>query len=243
MPSSSLVNKLIPHSLVAGVAITAAIVASSSVQAADLDFRGTFQNDNDVLLFNFNVDTDSTITIFSSSWLYGDAPVGEPLGGFDPILALWDSAGNLIAQQDDGYNVGSTVSNGVSYNHGTWDTYFTQFLMAGTYTVSITQVNNFPVSTNLSDGFQQDGNPNFTFDQNYGGATQPLFNGIWLSIGPGNDDIDPRTNQWEFHILNVADAEVVEPVPEPASLAGLLAFGALAAGSSLKRKFQAKSLG
>jgi hypothetical protein len=34
-----------------------------------------------------------------------------------------------------------------------------------------------------------------------------------------------------------------QPVPEPASLAGLLAFGALAVGSTLKHKFQAKNLG
>jgi len=237
MASSSLVKKLIPHSLVAAVAITTAMVASSPAKAADFDFSGTFQEDNDVLLFNFNVGADSTITIFSSSWLYGDAPVGEGLGGFDPILALWDSAGNLIAQQDDGGNVGSTLSNGVSYNHGTYDTYFTQFLAAGTYTASITQYNNFAVGSNLNNGFQQDGNPNFTFDSGFGGATQPLFNGVW-------DSNDPRTNQWEFHILNVADAVVVEPesVPEPATVAGLVAFGAMAAGSTLKRKFQAKSL-
>jgi hypothetical protein len=67
MASSSLVKKLIPHSLVAVVAITAAMVASSPAKAADFDFSGTFQNDNDVLLFNFNVGADSTITIFSSS--------------------------------------------------------------------------------------------------------------------------------------------------------------------------------
>jgi hypothetical protein len=35
----------------------------------------------------------------------------------------------------------------------------------------------------------------------------------------------------------------IQPVPEPASLAGLLAFGALAVGSTLKHKFQAKNLG
>jgi len=61
MASSSLVNKLMSHSLVAAVAITAAMVASSPAKAADFDFSGTFQEDNDVLLFNFNVGADSTI--------------------------------------------------------------------------------------------------------------------------------------------------------------------------------------
>jgi hypothetical protein len=239
MVSFSLINKLIPHSLVATVAITAAMVASSPAKAVDFDFKGTFQNDNDVLLFNFNIDTDRTITLFSSSWLYEDPPVGEPRGGFDPILTLWDSTGKFIGQQDDGGNVGSTLSNGVSYNHGFLDTYFTQFLTAGTYTVGITQYSNFVAGPNLSDGFEQDDNPNFTLDFAFCGATQPLFNGILCR----NDSTDPRTNQWEFHILNVADAEVVESVPEPASITGLLVFCVMAAGSTLKRKFQAKSLG
>lgn len=86
MASSSLVKKLILHSLVAAVAITAAMVASSPAKAADFDFSGTFQNDNDVLLFNFNAGADSTITLFSSSWLYGDAPVGEGLRGFELVM-------------------------------------------------------------------------------------------------------------------------------------------------------------
>ena len=53
-------------------------------------------------------------------------------------------------------------------------------------------------------GFKHDGNPNFTFDQGYGGATQPMFNGVW-------DSNDPRTPDFAFHILNVADAIYVPP--------------------------------
>jgi PEP-CTERM motif len=227
-------QKIKSQTLAIAIAVAASLAASIPVQAADFDFSGTFENDNDVQLFNFQIDADRTVTVFSSSWLYGDPLPGDPLGGFDPILALWDSAGNLIAQQDDGRNIGSTLSNGVSYNHGYWDTYFTQFLAAGNYTVSIAQFNNFAAGTNLSQGFLRDSQPNFTFTQGYGGATQPLFNGVW-------DSNDPRTNEWQFHILNADRAEVVN-IPEPASAMGLLGFGAVGIAAMLKRKPQRKVL-
>jgi len=128
--------------------------------------------------------------------------------GFDPMLGVWKSDGSFVAFQDDGNNVGSTLSNGVSYNHGTWDSFFDVFLVAGDYIASITQFDNFNLGSNLSDGFDHDGNPNFTFDNGWGGATQPTFNGVW-------DGNDPRTSNWEFHILNVESAS--HPTPEPST--------------------------
>jgi hypothetical protein len=86
--------------------------------ALDFDFSGNFTKDNDVVLINFTVGGSGAdiVTVFSSSWLSG-----EPPAGFDPMLGIWDAAGNLIAFQDDGHNVGTTLSNGVPYNHGTWN--------------------------------------------------------------------------------------------------------------------------
>ena len=124
------------------------------------------------------------------------------------------------------FNVGvdsSTMSNGVLYDHGNWDSYYDVFLSAGDYSASITQYSNFANSTNLGDGFNYDGNPNFTFALGYG--TQPYFNGVWSSD-------DPRTADWAFHILNVDAASQQEPngsVPEPATMllfgSGLIGLG------------------
>jgi len=194
------------------------IFTCTTAWGLDFDFSGNFTNDNDVQLFNFSVAAPSTVTVFSSSWL-----TGEPPQGLDPMLGIWTSSGNLVNFQDDGGVVGSTLSNGIPYNHGTWDSYYTVALGAGDFIASITQYSNFNVSSILSDGFRYDGNPNFTFDLGYG--AQPLFNGVWN--GDGND---PRTNNWEFHILNVAAADAV---PEPSTF---LLFGAGLAGVGLLRR-------
>lgn len=191
------------------------LCVAGTALALDFDFSGTFTYDNDVVLLNFTVGSDSEITIFSSSW---------DDGGFDPILAIWDADGNFVSQQDDGNNTGSTLSNGTLYDHGTWDSYFTLSLDAGDYTASIAQYDNFAMGSSLSDGFRYDDNPNFTFDEDYGSAD--YFNGVWSFN-------DPRTGDWAFHILNVAEAsqgDIGDPVPEPSTLfllgAGLLGFAA-----------------
>lgn len=183
--------------------------------ALDFDFSGNFTQDNDVLLFNFTVggSVASNVTVFSSSWLYGYPPPGGGPGGFDPMLGIWTAAGNLIAFQDDGGNIGTTLSNGVLYNHGVWDSYYQVLLDPGNYIASITQFDNFNNGTTLSAGFKYDGTPNFTFVNDYGGATQALFNGVW------DDENDPRISFWQFHLLDVAEANVV-PVPGTLLLLG-----------------------
>jgi hypothetical protein len=225
-------NKFIHSSVAAALTLAASVAVSTPAQAADFDFSGTFENDNDVLLFDFEVDVDSTVTVFSSSWVNG---------GFDPILSLFDSAGNLIQQQDDGLNIGSTSSNGVSYNHGLWDTYFSSFLTPGSYRVGITQYDNFANGPTLADGFTYDGDGNENFTANFG-CSQASFCGFPSQESETGDPNFNRTNAWEFHVLNVAQAGVVEPpvepptsVPEPASILGLLTIGALGISARLKR--------
>lgn len=224
---SAMGRKIWLSSVGSALAIAASILGlPSSAGAIDFDFSGTFEQDNDVLLFDFSTDEETTVTIFSSSWV---------AGGFDPILALWSRSGTLLQSQDDGENIGSTVSNGVSYSHGLWDTYFTQTLSAGDYTVSITQFDNFPVGNALSDGFDFDGASNETFTARFG-CSQGSFCGDDSQLFLTGDPNLNRTPEWEFHILNVAQADVVEPpesVPEPLVGLGLLV---VTGGMMLRRR-------
>jgi hypothetical protein len=162
-------------------------VQSISAMAADFSFTGSLDNDDQVQLFDFTVGSISTVTMRTYSYAGGVNADGAtiPAGGFDPILALFDAGENLIDQNDDGVGVPADPVTGSSY-----DTLLEVELTPGNYTVAVSQYANFANGPTLSDGFAGSGTLGFV-DSN--GAT--------------------RTSAWAFDLLNVADAEVIEPEP------------------------------
>ncbi len=197
--------------------------------ALNYSFTGTFEIDDDVQLFNFSVGEQSDNVILRT-WSYagGINAAGDaiPDGGLDPILALFDSSGLFIDQNDDGYGY-------VPFDQTTgldWDTYLKVDLAPGDYTVAVMQYDNFAIGPYLSDGFMQDGMGNFT--------------GEWQEVAGGSfidDSGDQRTNAWAFDILNVQEAAMVDQPPtnespEPATMI-LLSFG-LVALAGFRRKFK-----
>ena len=198
--ASSLVRKF-PNSMKPITALRstafALLAAISSVNAADFSFTGNLLNDDDVQLFNFTVGSTSTVTLRTLSYAGSDHPIYTngtnaagaviPRGGFDPILALFNSAGSLIAQNDDG--LGAPIDPVTS---AAFDTQLQTTLGAGSYTVSVMQFSNFAIGPNLSNGF--DGSNTSGFVDFTGNA---------------------RTSAWAFDILNVSDAGVVIPPVPP----------------------------
>ena len=203
---------------VLGVCLTATTTAFS----AEVDFSGNFLHDNDALRFDFSVALPGVVTVFSSSWING---------GFDPILTLWDSAGNQIAEQDDGGVVGTQQSDSVFYNYGEFDSFLNINLTAGSYIATLTQYDNFSVSTLLADGFLRNADPLFTsvFGCSYGRFCEGSL------VDSNGNPVEPnRTSAWELHFLNVASARL-NNVPEPSALM-LIGLAGLALAGSRKRK-------
>lgn len=190
-----------------GTACTGLAIISFNVSAATFSFTGTFTADDDVQLFDFTVAGASTIALRSYGYGGGTQADGNLVsaGGFDPILALFDNTGLLIAINDD--DTSGTV-NADPITTFAWDTYLETTLAAGDYIVAVMQYDNRPGtntigSTLLSDGFKYTDDPFFT------AALGGCSNGQFCDTGGNN-----RTNKWAFDVLNVDSAtQVVVPVP------------------------------
>ena len=216
---------------VLAAAVTALISAPAA--ATNFSFTGNFTRDDNVQLFNFTVGAPSTVTLRTWSYAGGVNAAGQTIarGGFDPILALFDSTGTRVGQNDDGGcgNVAMDIS-GTCY-----DTFLNAALAAGTYTVSVMEYDNFSVGPNLSNGFTRTGQGNFTSGFSCV-ANQTSFRDVSGSAACGRD------SHWAFDILNVAAATVVGGVPEPSTWAMmLLGFGAIGLSMRRRRALEART--
>jgi WD40 repeat protein len=206
---------------VAAVAASALVALASPASATDFSFTGLFTADNNVQFFNFSVTGESVVTLRTYSYAGGTNAAGDVIarGGFDPILSLYDaSTGDRVAQNDDG-GCGLVAEDAVSGQ--CWDTSLSTDLLAGNYTVAVSQYDNFGPG-NLADAFPHDGDSNFR-----NGFTD-------VSNAPNN----PRDGHWAFDVLN-ADTATQGPtdggVPEPATW-GLMLSGFGLAGAALRRR-------
>ncbi len=205
------------------VSAVALVAMVSPGHAADFSFSGSFASDDEVQLFDFLVGAPSEVTLRTLSYAGGTQADGRVVaaGGFDPILSLFDGAGALIERNDDGTGVPEDPVTGRAY-----DTALSLTLTPGSYTVAISQYDNFPLG-DLAAGFANTGQPVFT------DAGNPLCrSGVPFCDITG----DQRSNAWAFDILNVETAAVIPgpgpaAIPAPAALplllGGLVAIGLL----------------
>jgi hypothetical protein len=193
----------------------ALILASSSAFAANFSFTGNLANDDDVQLFSFTLASPATVTLRTWGYAGGTNAAGNLIsnGGFDPILAVFDSGGLLIGLNDEDISV--VPADPVSAAR--FDSYLQLALGAGSYSVALGQFANFPQGPNLSDGF-------------LGSRTSSFRDAL------GNF----RTSAWAFDVLNVDQVSLppTRGVPDAGSSVTLflLAAGALAGMRQARRQ-------
>jgi hypothetical protein len=123
-----------------------------------VSIAGLFQFDNDIALFGFSVNSDVLFTATTSSFTR-DAN-GDPDGGFDPLLGLYNAAGALVPYTPAGDPV--NCGGGLACIDDISDTDFNAqianlLLTPGNYFLALTQTVNFPHEQleDLLGGFDQ----------------------------------------------------------------------------------------
>ncbi len=188
-----------------------AALPAAQAQTTPVYYSGNFTQDDNVKLFTFDVTSPGSVILYTTS--YGGGPnvngTSSGPGGFDTILTLFDSTGTFIDQNDDNAQSIADPTTGATFDAELQDT-----LAAGTYQVALTEYDNFS-NGNLSDGFAEDGQGNFT-GTDFGSADQ---------AGLGFIDVT-QAQRTSFFNLNIGNGTLVAAVPEASTT---VSFGLLLA--------------
>ncbi len=202
--------------------IAALALCGGQASGANISFTGVFSTDDQLQQFNFTLSAGATVTL--RTWGYAGGTNANsaviPQGGFDPWLSLYDSLGNLLQSVDNG--TCGQVGPPDSVTGACFDSFISQPLGTGAYILILSQSDNQPAGTMLSDGFTNTGNSTFTSSF---GCTNGQF---------CDSTTDNRTGNWAVDIDNVTSASAASSVPEPGTVV-LLASG-LAAIVVLRRR-------
>lgn len=139
------------------------LLGAADAQASDFTITGDFSDPNDVLLIDFTSSGGAFIAFTSQRT---NAPQSDPLSSFDPEIQLFTGTGPnalFLDFSDDGCSGSDPRCNqtvgGVNYIGGGNDAALDFILPAGEFTLGLTNDDNRANGPNLSDGYDDDGDP------------------------------------------------------------------------------------
>jgi len=165
------------------------LLALGNANASTISYSGTLSGDDQVQLYTYTLSQASPVMFETNSYASG---------GFVPVLSLFNSMGVEIGS--DGAD--NTCYSGMTANAATGicnDALLSENLAAGSYTLAITEFFNVPVGPNLSNGFLEQGQGNFT------GSTCGTTGAFYET------DIAPCVQRTDAYSVNIT------ATPEPAT--------------------------
>ena len=142
--------------------------------------------------------------------------VMTPAGGFVPVISIFNASTGVLVASDGADGVCQGGMNKDSVTHMCDDAYLSLKLSAGNYILALGEFFNVPIGPNLSDGFLEQGQGNFTAQTC--GTSGPFW----------QTDIAPCVQRDGSFTLNAA------AVPEPGTL--WLALPAILLGVIRRRR-------
>jgi len=160
------------------------MICASCLSAGTISFTGTFGADDDKQVFLYSIPNAGSVTVSTTSFA---------TGGFIPILSLFDAGGNFLFL-DSGYANNTDASLNFPAAPG------------AVYTIVLTEYDNFPNGLQLSQGFAEDGNGNFT-------------TGLSGFPGPFRDPLGTQlTGDWAVTFASADPGLQATAVPEPGAV-------------------------
>lgn len=202
-------------SRIALLALLIPLAASIPLRANTILFlQGAFAADDQLQLLPVSLPVAGVLTVQTFSYAGGTDALGHLVtaGGFDPVLSLFDGAGNFMTANNDAA-CGTVGTDPLTLN--CFDAVLSLTLTAGNYTLVLSQNDNLAVGPTLADSFTQVGNGNFSCPE-------------FLGVAGGFCDASPsqRNSAWALDIVTPGSAS---PAPEPAPALLLVCGAALIA--------------
>ncbi len=193
--------------LLRALAALALAGAGAGAHAADTTVHGNLLYDTDVVRIDFTVASPGNVTLWTDSWLAGL--------NFDPTLALFDSAFDLVTIGDDTPDPATLLP-----GQGGFDSQIKlASLLPGVYHLALTASGNDALGPTFGDGFSLAGTP-------------PILISEWNQPSYDINANDQKGTFWQVHLDGVAS---VAAVPEPSELA-LMLVGLVAIGTVARRQ-------
>lgn len=212
-----------------------------AANAANFTFQGTFEVDNEIAVFDFEISAISTVIIRTLGYAGGSFLDGSTVasGGLDPALLLFAEDGSFISRNEDFVSANADPETGARADAAVRGL----DLAPGVYTAVMTQYDNINVGATLAEGFLYDSEPNYTPEiQKSPGGTYfcdpgTYFCDYYVYSTPEGPKSYVRSGDWAVEIIGVdaASQRGVASIPTPAALP-LLASALLGAAAVFRSR-------